>query len=86
MQAYAALMLAADAIKVANSADPKAINDAIRKEHIDTPFGPIAFDAKGQNAHPVLISQVQGGQFKVVGPPDVAEAKPLPTPPWSDRK
>lgn len=86
MQAYAALMLAADAIKIANSAEPKAINDAIRKEHIDTPFGPIAFDAKGQNAHPVLISQVQGGQFKVVGPADVAEAKPLPTPPWSDRK
>ena len=86
MQAYAALLVGADAIKNANSTDPKAIADAIRKEHLDTPFGPIAFDAKGQNAHPVLISQVQGGQYKVVWPLDVAEAKLLPTPAWSERK
>jgi branched-chain amino acid transport system substrate-binding protein len=86
MQAYAALLVAADAIKNANSTEPKAIADAIRKEHLDTPFGPIAFDAKGQNAHPVLISQVQNGQYKVVWPLDVAEAKLVPTPPWSERK
>ena len=85
MQAYAALLVAADAIKNANSTEPKAIADALRKEHLDTPFGPISFDAKGQNAHPVLISQVQGGQYKVVWPTDVAEAKPLATPSWSER-
>lgn len=86
MQAYAALLVGADAIKTAGSTEPKAIADAIRKEHLDTPFGPIAFDAKGQNAHPVLISQVQGGQYKIVWPPENAEAKPVPTPPWSERK
>jgi branched-chain amino acid transport system substrate-binding protein len=86
MQAYAALLVAADAIKNANSTEPKALADAIRKEHIDTPFGPIAFDAKGQNAHPVLISQVQGGKYKVVWPLDQAEAQLVATPAWSDRK
>jgi len=86
MQAYAALLVAADSINDAKSAEPKAIADAIRAEKINTPFGPIAFDAKGQNAHPVLISQVQNGQYKVVWPADAAEAKPLPTPAWSERK
>jgi branched-chain amino acid transport system substrate-binding protein len=86
MQAYAALLVGADAIKAANSTEPKAIADAIRNEHLDTPFGPIAFDAKGQNAHLVLISQVQGGQYKVVWPPEHAEAKPMPTPAWAERK
>ena len=86
MQAYAALLVASDAIKNASSDQPKAIADAIRKEHIDTPFGPIAFDAKGQNAHPVLITQVQGGKYKVVWPADVAEAPIQPTPAWTERK
>lgn len=86
MQAYAALMVAADAIKNAGSEDHQKIADAIRAEHLDTPFGPISFDATGQNPHPVLVTQVQGGQYKVVWPPDQAEAKPiLTTPKWSER-
>jgi branched-chain amino acid transport system substrate-binding protein len=86
MQAHAALSVAAAAINNAKSDQPKAIADAIRKLHIDTPFGPIAFDEKGQNAHPVLITQVQGGEYRLVWPPDVAETKPVPTPAWADRK
>ena len=86
MQAYAALMVAADAIKNAGSEDHQKIADAIRAEHLNTPFGPISFDAKGQNPHPVLVTQIQGGQYKVVWPPDHAETKPiLPTPKWSER-
>jgi branched-chain amino acid transport system substrate-binding protein len=85
MQAYAALLVAAAAINNAKSDKPQAIADEIRKLHIETPFGPISFDAKGQNAHPVLITQVQGGQYKVVWPADAAETKPVPTPAWADR-
>jgi branched-chain amino acid transport system substrate-binding protein len=86
MQAYAALMVAADAIKNAGSEDHQKIADAIRAEHLNTPFGPISFDAKGQNPHPVLVTQIQGGQYKVVWPPEQAEAKPiLTTPKWSER-
>jgi branched-chain amino acid transport system substrate-binding protein len=85
MQAYAALVVAADAINRAKSDQPAAIADALRKTQLDTPFGPVHFDAKGQSAHPVLISQVQSGQYKVVWPLDAAESKPVATPAWADR-
>ncbi|MGI9103655.1 MAG: ABC transporter substrate-binding protein [Terriglobales bacterium] len=88
MQAYATLLVAADAIKRAKSMTPADIRDAIKATNLpDTPFGPIKFDARGQNAHPVLVTQVLGGKYQVVWPKDAAEAKPvIPTPPWSQRK
>lgn len=86
MQAYAALVVAAAAINAAKSDKSDAIADALRKLHIDTPFGPIAFDDKGRNKHPVLITQVQKAEYKLVWPADVAETKLVPTPPWSERQ
>ncbi len=87
MEAYAALVVAAAAVNNAKADKPEAIRDAIRAVDLQTPFGPIKFDAKGQNAHPVLITQVQGGQYKVVWPADAAEVKAvLPTPQWTERK
>lgn len=89
MEAYAALQAGAEALKTAGvTATPTAIRDAIHNLNIpETPFGPIKFDAKGQNAHPVLITQIQGGKYKVVWPLDAAEAKPIiPTPEWSKRQ
>ncbi len=87
MEAYAALVVAVAAVNDAKAADATKIRDAIKKIDIQTPFGPVKFDAKGQNPHPVLITQVQGGQYKVVWPADVAEVKPIiPTPPWNERK
>jgi branched-chain amino acid transport system substrate-binding protein len=87
MEAYADLVVAAAAIQKAGRADAAAIRDAIRGMDIpETPFGPIKFDARGQNAHPVLMTQVQGGQYKVVWPPSAAETQPvIPTPPWNKR-
>jgi len=88
MEAYAVLVVGAQAIKNAGNMQPQAIRDALRNINIpETPFGPVKFDQRGQNAHPVLITQIQGGQYKVVWPMDAAEAKPIyPTPPWSQRK
>jgi branched-chain amino acid transport system substrate-binding protein len=88
MEAYAVLVVAAAAIDNAKAAQPQPIRDVLRQVNLpDTPFGPIKFDARGQNAHPVLETQVQGGQYKVVWPPDAAEAKPIiPTPEWSRRQ
>jgi branched-chain amino acid transport system substrate-binding protein len=88
MQAYASLMVAADALKRSQSLTPAAIRDAIKATDLpQTSFGAIKFDARGQNAHPVLITQVQDQHYKVVWPPDAAEAKPIvPTPPWNKRK
>jgi len=85
MEAYAALVVAAGAINGSKADQPATIAEAVRKLQLTTPFGPVQFDAKGQNAHPVLITQVQGGQYKVVWPADAAEAPPIPTPAWSER-
>ena len=86
-EAYAALLVAADAMKRSKAASPTAIRDAIRNTDLpQTTFGPIKFDAHGQNAHPLLVTQVQDQQYKIVWPPDVAENKPIvPTPKWSER-
>jgi len=86
MQAYAALRVAAEAINNAKSLEPAKIRDAIKNINMSaTPFGPIKFD-NGQNQHPVLITQIQSGQYHVVFPPDAAEAKPIiPAPVWSKR-
>jgi len=85
MEAYAALVVAAGAINGSKADQPATIAEAVRKLQLTTPFGPVQFDARGQNAHPVLITQVQGGQYKVVWPADAAEAPPIPTPAWSER-
>jgi len=87
LQAYMALMVAAEAMRK-NMTSPAAIRDEVRKTDMpSTPFGPIKFDAKGQNAHPTLVTQIQNQQYKVVWPADAAEAKPIyPTPTWAERK
>jgi branched-chain amino acid transport system substrate-binding protein len=88
MEAYAVLIAAAAAIDIAKSDQPAAIRDAIKQLNLaETPFGPVKFDARGQNLHPVLVTQVQDGQYKVVWPLDAAESKPIvPAPEWSKRK
>ncbi|HYY69007.1 MAG TPA: ABC transporter substrate-binding protein [Terriglobales bacterium] len=88
MEAYASLTTAAAAINKANSAQPAAIRDALKSIDLpETPFGPVKFDERGQNHHPVLITQVLEGKYKVVYPPDAAEAKPvIPAPPWNRRQ
>lgn len=88
MEAYATLLVATAAINKANSGQPAAIRDSLKTIDLpDTPFGPIKFDEHGQNHHPVLITQILGGQYKVVYPADASEAKAvIPTPPWSQRK
>jgi branched-chain amino acid transport system substrate-binding protein len=87
IEAYAALTTAAAAINAANVGQPGPIRDALKAIDLkDTPFGPIAFDSRGQNHHPVLITQVLEGRYRVVFPPEAAETKPvIPTPPWNRR-
>ena len=87
LEAYVALNVAVEAMKK-NMSSPAAIRDEIRKTNLPmTPFGPIKFDARGQNPHPTLVTQIQNQQYKVVWPADAAEAKPIyPTPTWSQRR
>ncbi|HEX7289416.1 MAG TPA: ABC transporter substrate-binding protein [Candidatus Angelobacter sp.] len=88
MQAYQSLMTAVQAIKNANSLEAAKVRDALKNINLKTSaFGPVKFDANGQNLHQVLITQIQGGKYKVVFPADVADAKPIiPAPKWADRK
>jgi len=88
MQAYEALMVVAQAINNAQSLEPAKIRDAIRSTDLPkTAFGPVKFDGNGQNQHEVLITQVHGGKYHLVYPPDLADAKPIiPAPKWSERK
>jgi branched-chain amino acid transport system substrate-binding protein len=84
-QAYASLVIVADAVRRAGKWEPQAIRDAIAQTQLMTVFGPIKF-VNQQNLHPILITQVQKGAFVIVAPPDQAAAKwILPTPPWSAR-
>jgi branched-chain amino acid transport system substrate-binding protein len=87
VEAYASLIAAAQAMNDAKSNERGKIRDAIRNLGLPmTTFGPIRFDANGQNQHPVLITQVQGGKYHVVYPSDAADAKPIiPAPKWSQR-
>lgn len=88
IEAYAALLTAVAAIAKLQDAQPAAIREALKTIDLpETPFGPVKFDEHGQNRHPVLITQVQSGQYKIVYPPDAAEAQAVvPTPPWSARQ
>jgi branched-chain amino acid transport system substrate-binding protein len=87
IEAYEALQVAARAMNDAKSLDGAGIRDAVRNLDLrSTPFGPIKFDADGQNRHPVMITQVLGGHYHIVYPPDAADRKPvIPTPPWNRR-
>ena len=76
-----------EAVKKAGKWDPVAIRDALKDINLpETTFGPVKFDARGQNQHPVLVTQVQKGQYQIVHPKNEATADPvLPTPKWSER-
>jgi branched-chain amino acid transport system substrate-binding protein len=87
MQAYEALLAVAQAMNNAKSLEPAKVRDAIKNLDLKTSaFGPVKFDANGQNRHVVLITQIQGGKYVVVYPPNVATSKPvIPAPVWAKR-
>jgi branched-chain amino acid transport system substrate-binding protein len=77
---YSDVLLLADAIERAASADRKAITAAIASStfagHI-MPYGPTQF-VNGQNTGAEVVNtQVQDGDIKVIFPTDFADAKPV---------
>jgi branched-chain amino acid transport system substrate-binding protein len=87
VQAYTALKVMVDAVKRAGKWDPTAIRDALKTTNIpETTFGPVKFDERGQNLHPVLVTQIQKGKYILVYPKSEAIGDPvIPTPKWSER-
>jgi branched-chain amino acid transport system substrate-binding protein len=86
-ESAAAAMVFADAFSRAKDLSPEAVRDAISATDLKTFYGPIKFDASGQNAgKPMIMFQVQNGQYKVVYPAEVANAQLIyPMPSWSKR-
>lgn len=87
VQAYTALKVMVDAVKRAGKWDPTAIRDALKATNMpETTFGPVKFDERGQNLHPVLVTQIQKGKYVLVYPKSEAVGDPvIPTPKWSER-
>jgi len=68
-------MVFADAFARAGSEDQAAVRDALAATDMQTFYGNILFDETGKNtAKPMVLYQVQGGELKVVGPTQWAEA------------
>jgi len=86
LEAYVALKVVVAAIDRAQKLDPEAIRDALKALRMNTAFGPISFGPNGQNRHPVVVRQVQGGKDTPVWPPDLATGTALQMAPWTDRQ
>jgi branched-chain amino acid transport system substrate-binding protein len=85
-EAYAALLVAVDALRRAGSLEREAIRHSLRETDLLTVFGPIHFDTQGQNDHPMLVTQVIDGRFVTVYPPEVAvQTAVYPVPTWNER-
>lgn len=77
---YECVLVIADALERAKSADRTKLRDAIAKTSLKSLMafnGPIQFDEKGQNTNAIpIVMQVQGGAIKQVFPQKFTEGKP----------
>lgn len=62
----------AAAIEQAGTTNHAAVRDVLSKQRFETFYGPIKFNADGQNEVPApVVLQIQGGDFKVLAPASV---------------
>ncbi len=68
-QASAAVLVWKDAFERANSFDTEKLRDALAATDMDTFYGRIKFSEAGNNiAKPMVLRQIQNGQYNVVAP------------------
>jgi len=86
-ESTAALLVYVDALERAGSFDIEKVREAIAATDLMTFYGPVKFDKTGKNiAKPMVLYQIQQGDYKVVAPTKWAATKLIhPTPPWSKR-
>ncbi|MCP4116942.1 MAG: ABC transporter substrate-binding protein [Desulfobacteraceae bacterium] len=81
-EAYSALLVAADALKRAESLSPESIRAALDETYMMTPFGPVKFYSydgfERQNTVRTLVLQIIDDGFEVIWPPDIATARFVP--------
>ncbi|MEM7120760.1 MAG: amino acid ABC transporter substrate-binding protein [Pseudomonadota bacterium] len=87
-ESAAAVQVFADAFERAGSLDKDAVRDALSETEMETFYGNIKFDETGKNiAKPMVLYQVQDGEYVVVAPTEWAASEVRhPTPAWSDRQ
>ena len=75
-EAYSALMVAAEALKRADSLRAESIRAALDQTDMMTPFGPVKFTSYGkferQNSLPTQVLQIINGKFECVWPQELA--------------
>jgi branched-chain amino acid transport system substrate-binding protein len=85
-EAYSALLVAADALKRAESFSPDSIRTALDNTDMITPFGPVKFKSYGnferQNSHPTQVLQIINGKFECVWPQKLATSNFVAPPGW----
>lgn len=86
-ESTAAVLVYADALSRAGSFDTKEVRDAISQTEMQTFYGNVKFDAAGKNiAKPMVLRQIQDGEYKTVAPTKWADTKLIyPKPSWSER-
>lgn len=92
-RAFTGFLTLADAINRAGSADPAAVQKALRETNIPAdqlimPWTGVKFDEKGQNIGVrAILQQLQGGTYHTIYPFELATREPMyPIPAWSQRK
>ena len=74
-ESAAAVQVFADAFERAGSLDPQMVRDALSATEMQTFYGNIKFDETGKNiAKPMVLFQIQDGEFRVVAPTKWADA------------
>ncbi|MGV1013853.1 MAG: ABC transporter substrate-binding protein, partial [Methyloceanibacter sp.] len=77
-QSAAAVKVFADAFQRAQSLDQEKVREALAETELDTFYGPVKFDSAGRNiAKPMVLSQVQDGEYIVISPAKWAAGKPV---------
>lgn len=86
-ESTAAVLVYVDSLQRAGSFDTEKVRDAIAATDMETFYGPIKFDGTGKNiAKPMVLLQIQKGEYKVVAPTKWASTKLIhPRPKWSER-
>ncbi|MEX2163686.1 MAG: amino acid ABC transporter substrate-binding protein [Sulfuricaulis sp.] len=75
-ESTAAALVYIDAFTRAQSFDKEKVRDAIAATDLMTFYGPVKFDKTGMNtAKPMVLYQIQKGQYNVVAPSKYAAAK-----------
>lgn len=86
-ESTAAVLVYADALGRAGTFDTEKVREAIAATDIQTFYGNVNFDETGKNiAKPMILRQIQNGEYKVVAPTRWATSKLIhPRPKWSER-